>query len=169
MGYATVDDFTNAFDEQTIRDLASDTGIAVESLATSTAVTSALDAGAGRIEAACFVGKMYSVDDLVALTGHSAALLARMNCEIALMYLMSRRPEKYGTDFFKAIDERIESYLQELREGARLFVTENAQDAGLPTVDGPTSIVCERLNLITQRTQRFYPSVASRLPVGRGG
>jgi hypothetical protein len=159
MGYATVDDFTNAFDEQTIRDLASDTGIAVESLATSTAVTSALDAGAGRIEAACFVGKMYSADDLAGLTGHSAAL----------MYLMSRRPEKYGTDFFKAIDERIESYLKELREGARLFVTENAQDAGLPEVDGPSALVFQRLNLITQRTQRFYPSVASRLPVGRGG
>lgn len=168
MAYATVDDFTNAFDEQTLRDLASDTGIPVESLSASTAVTSALNAGAGRIEAACFVGRMYSADDLSTLTGNSAALLARMNCEIALMYLMARRPEKYGTDFFKAIDERIESYLKDLREGARLFATENAKDAGLPFVDGPTTIDFQRLNLITARVRRFYPSYGSRLPIGRG-
>ena len=169
MSYATTDDFALAFDEQTLRELASDTGTAVDSLSGSPAVAAALDAGAGRIEAACFVGAMYSADDLAGLTGNSAALLKRMNCEIALLYLMSRRPEKYGSDYFKAIDERIENYLQDIREGARLFATDAAKAAGLPMVDGPSALTFQRLNLITQRTRRFYPSVASRLPIGRGG
>jgi phage gp36-like protein len=168
MAYATVDDFVAAFDEQTLRDLASDTGIPVESLSTSTAVTTALDAGAGRIEAACLVGEMYTDSDLTALTGNPAALLKRLNSEAALLYLIARRPEKYGSDYFKALDERLEKYLTQLRAGDRLFPTDAAVSAGLPEIDGPTAVTYERLNMITSRTKNFYPSVGQRLPIGRG-
>jgi phage gp36-like protein len=168
MAYATADDLVTMFDERTLRDLASDTGQSATELSTNAAVLEALESGAGRIDAAVMVGDMYQPVDLANLTGHSLSLLKRMNGELALMYLMMRRPEKYGSDMFKALDERVETYLQQLREGQRLFATDNAKAAGLPSVDGPTAVEIQRLNLITARTPKYYPAIATRLPIGRG-
>jgi phage gp36-like protein len=165
--YATPADFVEAFDEQTLRDLASDTGIPVASLTSDSKIITALNSAAGRIEAAVLVGKIYSTDDLRALTGNTKALLVRLNCELALIYMLARRPEKYGTDYFKALNQYIEEYLKALQKGERLFGTEAAKDAGLPTVDGPDHLDFERLNLITARVRNFYPHFGKRLPIGR--
>jgi phage gp36-like protein len=165
--YATADDFVAAFDEQTLKDLASDSGIPAASLSTDEKVIAALNTGAGRIEAACLIGKIYTTDDLAGLSGNSKALLVRLNCELGLLYLLARRPEKYGSDYFKALNGYLEDYLTALQQGKRLFATENAKDAGLPNVDGPNHLEFQDLNLITARTRNFYPNYGSRLPIGR--
>jgi phage gp36-like protein len=167
MSFSTIDEFYDRFDENVARDLASDTG--EPAMRDNPRLQTALDDAKGRILAACLVGRIYSTDDLDGLTGGSLELLKRIECEIAMSYLLGRRPEKYGSDWFKLMDERSEGYLEELRRGQRLFSTDGAQEAGLPTIDGPTAVTFQRLNMVTARTRNFFPSYARRLPLGRGG
>lgn len=167
MSYSDVDDFYYRFDENVVRDLCSDSGQPAPR--SNSMLTAALDDSQGRIQAAALRGRIYSTDDLEDLTGASLSLLKRIECEIAMAYLLGRRPEKYNTDWFKLMDERSETYLEQLARGERLFDVDTAKDAGLPTIDGPNSVDLINLNAITQRVQHFFPNRARALPLGRGG
>jgi hypothetical protein len=150
-----------------VRDLSSDDGHPVTDLEHDPVCLSALEDASGQFVAAVLVARQYSPDDLVALTGNSLALRKRIVCDLAMVNLIARRPEKVGQQEFDAARQRAEAYLDRLRKGDRVFDVAGCLDAGLPKVDGPTSVTVENLNLITTRTKRFYPNCGGRLPLGR--
>jgi len=169
MPHATASDLTARYDVRTIRDLASDTGTAVaaDALAADPTVAAALLDASGRMDAAVLVGRMYTAAQLAALTGNSLALRRRICCDLAMGYLIARRPEKYGAESLKAVQQAGEEYLERLRKGERIFEVAAVQDAQLPEIDGPTTTQYSTLNLLPDRTRNFYPSRASRLPTDR--
>lgn len=167
MAYATSDDLVKRYDARTLRELASDSAAPVEDLSTDAAVTAALSSASGKINAAVMVSGLYTAAQLAALTGDDLALLVDLTCDLAMARLVGRRPCPDTAEWAAAIVERAEEFLQQLRNGARLFNVDVAKDAGLPLADGPTAVEYRDLNLIPDRTQNFYPSRASRLPIGR--
>lgn len=166
MAYADSADLTARFDENVLKDLASDTGTPVTTLSTDVKITAALAGASGRINSALLVGTMYSVADLTALTGDDLAYLKDLTCELAMARLLKRRPEKYG-DQYKAIIEMAEATLEMVRGGKNVFNIAANKKAGLPTIDGMSAVDYDRLNLIPDRIKNFYPSRTSRLPIGR--
>jgi phage gp36-like protein len=166
LAYASSADMTARYDENVLKDLSSDDGTPAAQLATATAMTAALDDASGQIEAAVLVAQMYQVSDLTALTGNSLALLKQITCDIAMYRMLKRRPEKYGKELVEA-KKYCDEYLEMLRQGKRVFNVAANIAAGLPTVDGPSARVYERLNLLPDRTRNYYPARGSRLPIGR--
>jgi phage gp36-like protein len=169
MADATSDDLAARFDQRVISDLASDAGEPVVDITTDTNVSTALDDATGAFRAAVQVGGMYSDSDIDDLTGSSLALRKRIVCELAMIYLISRRPEKFGNaETYEAMRKGTEEYLDRLRKGERVFPAVTAAvEAGQASVDGPTAVVYERLNLLPDRTRNFYPSRGTRLPTNR--
>lgn len=167
MSYADPSDLACRFDEQTLKDIASDTGEPVADITGDTNILAALEDASGEVDAALQVAKTYSAADLAALTGNSLGLLKRIVCEKAMVFLLARRPEKFASDFFEAMYKRSEDYLERIRSGTRVFDVDNNKDAGLPTLDGPHTVDWQNLNLITARTRNFYPNYKERLPLGR--
>lgn len=165
--YATPSDLADRFDARTLRDLASDTGEAVADITSDPHALVALADASGRVDAAVLVGGLYTTDQLGDLTGNSLALLKRLVCDLAMCYMMSRRPERYGSEALAAMHKAADEYLELLRKGERLFDVDVAIAAGRPTVDGPVVTDYETMNLIPDRTSNFYPSRGSRLPIGR--
>lgn len=169
MAYATPANLAAAYDQRDLADLASDTGTPVSSIATAVPVIFALERASGDVDAAAFVGKLYSQNDLSQLAGNARSMLIGMVCDRAMAYLMRRRPEKFADVAIEAILERTDKFLDALRNGDRVFDVATVLEAGLPSIDGPTVPDYRRLNLIVDRTQNFYPNRAGRLPLGRGG
>lgn len=165
--YASYQDFTDRFDERTLEDLSTDTGNVPDDAGNERSICAALLTGSGRVDAAVLVGKIYSVADLDALTGNSLALLKDITCMIAMSIMLRRRPGAYDAEFVKMMMEDAEKYLDQLRKGERLFNVDDVVGAGNPTIDGPSSTDYNRLNLIPDRTNNFYPNRKSRLPLGR--
>lgn len=165
--YATPDDLAARFDRRSLEDLASDAGVPVVDLSTDPQILAALEDAAGLIEAACLVAGLYTADDLAGLAANARALLKRLNCELAMVLLLARRPEKYGGDYYRAMREATEEYLDRLRKGERLFGLAPQIDAGMPAVDGPSAVDLQNLNLITARVRNYFPHYAKRLPLGR--
>tara|TARA_Y100000310_G_scaffold199050_1_gene199033 strand:- start:3960 stop:4466 length:507 start_codon:yes stop_codon:yes gene_type:complete len=165
--YAAPGDLTDRFDATVIKDLVSDTGEPVDDVTGDDKVLAALADASGRVDAALLTGGLYSTDDLEGFTGNNLALLKRITCELAMAYLLGRRQEKYGDDYFRRINKSAEEYLERLRKGERLFGLPASIRAGLPNVDGMTAIEYENLNLLPDRTREFYPHRQTRLPIGR--
>jgi hypothetical protein len=166
--YANYQDLLVFSDENTIKDLLSDTGNYAGDPATDPKFVAIANAASGQVQAACGVSQLYTATDLAALTGNSLALLKQIVCQLILVALVRRRPEKYASDGWQAVRKEAEEYLDRIRRGERLFDDSAKQAAGLPTVDGPTSLGYQRLNLLPSRTKNYFPSVAQRLPLGRG-
>jgi len=167
--HATAADLIVRFDQNTIGDLLSDTGtpVAVAQFATNPKLVALLLASSGRLEAACLISKMYSVADLDGLTGNSLALKKSIVCDDVMSRLMGRRPEKFGRDYVKAIRDEVELYITMLRKGERIFDVETVEAAGLPTVDGPSTVDYTNMNLLPDRVKNYYPGRKQRLPLGR--
>lgn len=159
---------TSFFDETIVADLVSDDGLPVPDLTTDAKLLKVLEAAEGRLESACTVASIYTPTELAALTGTSLALAQEIISSLAMAALLRRR----GTAKYSEISERVqecEEFLDRLRKGERIFGgNQDAIEAGLPEVDGPTVAVYERLNLLPDRTKHFYPNRSSRLPIGRG-
>ncbi|MDY0170592.1 MAG: hypothetical protein RBS80_28890 [Thermoguttaceae bacterium] len=171
MAFADFEDLAARYDARLIRDLASDSGIPVSDAEAGSdpRIAAALDDGAGRILAACLNGRIYSEDDLLALVGSSLALLKRINCELAVVFLMGRRLDKFTSEEYQRAMEAAEAYLDRLRKGERLFQVPANLDATVPEIDGPHVTTYNRLNLLPERCRPFYPNRAQRLPIGREG
>ncbi len=168
MAYASATDLLARFDERTIADLASDTGEPISDFENDTKISAALDDASGKIDSALTVAQIYLPSELAELTGVSSALLKRITCELAMVFLIRRRQENLTDDALTQIGVQAEEYLDRLRKGERVFGDSEAnQKAGLPTVDGPTTIDYQQLNLLPDRTRNFYPQRATRLPLGR--
>ena len=165
--YADYQDLIAFSDENTIKDLLSDTGNYAGDPDSDPKLLAIAAAASGQIEAACFVSRLYSSEELTALVGNARALLKQLTCQLMLVGLVRRRPEKFGTEYWQAVRKEAEEYLDRLRKGERLFDLAPEQAAGLPSVDGPTALDYQRMNLIQSRTRNFFPGVAQRLPLGR--
>ncbi len=157
MAYAASTDLTARFDERTIKDLVSDSGEPVADLSSDLKAQAALDDASGRIDAAVTVAQHYSPTDLAALTGTDQAMLKRLTCELAMLFLMGRRQEAWLGNDYERIEKRCEDQLDRLRKGERLFGMEVNRNAGLPTIDGPTTVGYHQLHLLRGRTHNFYP------------
>lgn len=164
--YADSTDMTNRYDGRTLMDLVSDTGVPETNLSSNSAMTTALSDATGAIRSALLVGGTYKPNDLTGLTGESAEYLKRITCEIALAYLILRRPEKYGKSSTE-VREQMNILLDMFRSGVRVFQVDGNIAAGLPTIDGPTAVDYQNLNLLPDRTRNFYPNRKQRLPLGR--
>ena len=167
MAYADSDDLVKRFDERTLADLASDSGAPVPDLSTDDKITAALSSASGRINSAVMQSNLYTAVELAALTGDDLEFLVDLTCELAMAWLVRRRPSPDTAEWAKALFERTEETLDRLRQGHNLFNILVKKEAGQPEVDGPTSVDYERLNLIPDRTRNFYPNRATRLPIGR--
>lgn len=165
----TAEQFVDHFDERDIRDLLSDDGDPFAGdLATSDRLTHILESASGNLLAAASAGANYTEAELSGLEGNAQALMVEIVCTLAVVRLHRRRTNKLADETVKAWEEAAQGYLDMLRKGQRIFPVEAHQAAGLPTIGGPTAVDYNRMNLITTRTKNFYPSVASRLPLGRG-
>jgi phage gp36-like protein len=167
--YADTGDLKARYDLRTVLDLATDSGHAPleAELSSNTIVSAALDGASGVVDAALLVGKMYTTDQLEALTGNSLALLKDIVCDIAMVRLYKRRPGQ-SMDVVAQMTEQAEIVLEKLRKGSNVFDLEAIKAAGLPTVNGPSLATYNTLNLLPDRANGTFPSRASRLPLGRG-
>jgi len=164
--YATPADLVKRYDWRTIGDLASDTGsqIAQGSIATDANVLACLADASGEIDSAVLSGGMYTATDLLALSGNGLAKLIRLTCQIAIVFLYERRP-LLDPETAKAYREMNNDALERLRKGENVFDVAANIAAGLPSVDGPSTIDFNNLNLIRDRASKYYP--ARQLPGNR--
>ena len=167
--FATPAQMFERHDVRLINDLANDDNARqsrIELLTNANVLTALADAS-GAIESALLVSGRYSTDDLEGLTGNSANLLERMTADIAMYYIYDRKPSLRPEEMDR-YREVTNQHLEALRKGVNIFNLADAVTAGKPTIDGPTSVDYQRLNLIPDRTQRYYPNRAGRLPTNRG-
>jgi hypothetical protein len=171
--YCDADKLTRYFDERTIRDLLSDTGQPVAagsaSLAADVKLLEILKSASGRLEAACLISENYTLEELAAMSENSKALAAEICANLAMAMLMRRRPERYKAETIVAMSKDAEDYLQQLRNGARLFDVGKHAEAGKPELTYPSVAQIQNENAITMRTKNFYPNPTARLPISRGG
>lgn len=156
MSYAQPADCLKRYDQRVIGNLASDTGVAVTptNLLTDPNLQAALDDAAGEIDMAILVAERYQPSDLAALTGTAQAILFRLNCDLAYIFLVRRR----GTDVSTLPQyNETQKTLQLLRDGERVFNIQSAQDAGLPTSEFPSAQQYTDLNLERDYCGTFYP------------
>ncbi|MCH9838487.1 DUF1320 domain-containing protein [bacterium] len=163
--YCTIDELLERKDERDIRDLVSDTGVP-DGLTplVNQRITEALEDAAGDIETSLLVGGRYSVEDLENLEGNAKNYLTRMNAEIAMCYLIMRRPEQ-NHDLLDYYMKLKDSYLDPIRKGVAIFPLPETIDASKAHVDGPTTADFDRLNLMRDRVNNYYPG--RRLPNNR--
>lgn len=162
--YATSTDMIARFDQRTLEELVVDDNIRETDLGSNSKMTAALNDATGAIDSALLVANMYSSADLDALTDESQDYLKRITCEIAMSYLVRRRPEKYGKAS-KEMKESVEEILERFRQGVRVFDIDEHKLAGTPTIDGPSAVRFRDLSL-HRDINRMYPR--RRLPAGRG-
>lgn len=166
MAYATSADLLLRKDSREIGDLVSDNNDRVpeSELSANTKLTAALSDASGDVNAALLAGGRYTVAQLEALTGDSLSYLKRIVCEIAMYYLLVRRPD-LNRDTLEYYRDMRETLLGMLKTGADVFNIEASIGASLPEVDGPTTLGMHDLNLLRTRCHGFYPSL--KLPDNR--
>jgi hypothetical protein len=170
---ATAADLLSFYDERTIRELLADSEVAIAGeLANNPKLLQLLQSASGRLEAACFVSELYTPEELAALTPNSLALAAEIISTLVMATLMRRRPERYPAETIKAMVDSAEEYIQQLRNGERLFAITNSQtheEAGKAKISWPSIPQIQDRNAITRRTKHFYPDTARDLPLRLGG
>ena len=166
MAYATAAQLLERYDARDIGDLVSDddTPVPRPDLLTDGKVAAALNDASGAIDSALMVGGLYSAADLAGLTGNSQYRLICICCEIAMARLFSRRPLRWQEAYAKAL-ELAEGHLDKLRCGQNTFGLPAQIAAGLPSIDGPTTLEYQALNLVRDRTKNYFPG--RRLPNNR--
>lgn len=159
MSFAAPSDLLLRIDARFLGDLASDTDDPVlqKDFGTDTVLLAVLEDASGEVESAMAVNDLYSDTDLSGLAGNSLAKLKRMTCEIAISFLMQRRPD-YNPERAKAFHDRAHEALEILRKGTNIFNLGNVREAGKPSIEAPTVRQIQDLNLITDRARAAYPS-----------
>lgn len=166
MSYAAVSDLTARYDVRDVSDLASDTGtaIAAGSLATDPNILAALADASGDIDSALLAGRRYTTDDLTGLTGNSLAKLKRLTCDLAMAFLLGRRPA-HDPERLKAFEERGRMLLERLRKGENVFDLDAQKDAGVIDHQVQTIQAVDNMNLLRDQTRHYYPArTFPRLP-----
>jgi len=156
MAYASSTDLTARYDERDIADLASDSGTPESDLANSAIVQAALDDASGDVDAALLKGGRYTATQLSGLTGNSLAKLKRITCEIAMHYLMERRPD-FSPERAEQLEIRRKRHLERLRKGEDVFGLDPAIEAGAPSHQELTTADYQNLNFTRDHVQHYYP------------
>lgn len=156
--YATPADLVKRYDARDIGDLADDTGnqVAAGDLDDDPNVLAALEDASGDIDSALLAGNRYTVAELAALTGNSLSKLKRLTCDIAMAYLLGRRPA-HDPDRLKAFEERCRSMLERLRKGENVFDITAVKEAGVIDRGTPSAVDYDRMQLMRDRTRNYYP------------
>ncbi len=159
MAYASVSDLFNRYDRREICSLISDNGFEVESIdaANSAILQSALNDASGSIEAALLRAGRYAVTDLQGLSGNSLSLLTRVCCDVAMQYLLERRPDR-NPERIKEQRALAWQHLEKLAAGEDIFNLTAAIGAGQVHTNGPTISTFRELHLIRDRTRHYYPN-----------
>lgn len=169
MPYATPADLMARFDMNDIGQLCSDDKRAVSAidLPGNYICLTALNDASGEVDGALMVGNRYNALDLATLTDNSTFKLIRVCCDIAMAYLINRRPG-WNPEKSKAIREAAEMHLERLRKGENTFNIQASMDAGEPVVDGPTCFDYSRLGGLRDRVRNFFPprSIPRSIPPG---
>jgi len=167
MSYATPADFLARFDARIFGDVVRDDNdqATPQELLDDPNLQAALDDASGDIEAACLVGERYTPTALAGLTGNSVFHLKRICCDIAMAYLLRRRPSDNADVDEKRIGTA-EKHLDKLRTGENVFWRgDDIDQAGVVDMTGPTTVHLNQLNSIARRTHNYYP--APLLPFDR--
>lgn len=167
MSYATPAEFLKRYDARIVGDLVRDNDeqATAAELIDDDNLQAALDDASADIDSALMFGERYTPSDLSGLTGNSQTLLIRMTCDIAMAFLLRRRPSK-DADKDAARLELAEKHLERLRKGEQVFYRgEGVDHAGVIDTTGPSVVQLTNLNLIRDRTKNYYPE--RRLPFNR--
>lgn len=161
--YATPADLLKRYDARDIGDLASDTGTQVSagSIPTDPNVLAALADASGDIDSALMAGNRYTSADLTSLAGNTASKLIRLTCDIAMGYLLARRPG-FDMDRLKQFREQNHFMLERLRKGENVFDLAPQKEAGVIDHATPSAVDTSKLQLMRDRTKNYYP--ARRFP-----
>lgn len=160
---ATVQDLIDRFDNRLLADLARDDGTPESNLATNTRVLSALRDASGEVRSAILQGKRYTDAELANLGEDDSAFLKRLVCTRAVLHLAAARVSTFGEENYRAAQEWVDDKLSQLARGERIFATAGAQDAGLPKTEAPLLVEVQRMNLLVDRADGYYPSRAERM------
>ena len=161
---ATVQDLIDRFDRNLLADLARDDGTAETNLATNPRIAAALQGASGEVRSAILQGKRYSLEELQSLGEDDQAYLKDLVCGLALLRLAAARVTTIGEESWRALRDDVREKLKELASGERIFATAAAQEAGLPKADGPLLVEMQRLNLLVDRCEGYYPHRGERWP-----
>ncbi len=160
---ATVQDLIDRFDQRLLADLARDDGTPEANLAQNPRVLSALADASGEVRSAILQGKRYTLEDLANLDADDAAFLKRLVCTRAVLNLAAARVGVFGEENYRAAQQWVEEKLAQLARGERIFATPAAQEAGLPKTEGPLLVEIQRLNLLVDRCEGYYPHRGERM------
>lgn len=145
-------------DARDIGQLVSDENVDVspEDLATNPVLLQALEDASGDVDTALLTGGRYTPDQLASLAGNSLAKLQRIVAELAMYYLIARRPTS-DPERFEMLNKIRESHLEPLRKGENVFNLTPQIEAGQPSADGPSTLDLQNLNLVRDRVLHYYP------------
>lgn len=164
MAYATSDDMRARFDERSLAEIVADDDTAVDlgDLSTDTNMLAALDDASGLVDAALLSVQQYTPADLTALTGTSLALLKRLVCTQALLFLKQRRGGGYPSeaDAIERDQKWVDDILTRLKRGANVFNIPATLSASEPSREIITVGSVERSQLMRQRTHNYYPATS---------
>ena len=164
--YATPADMLARYDARVVGDLVDDTDTQIQpaGLVNNPVLLALLADASSDIDAALTVGSRYTLTDLAGLTGNARQLLIRITCDIALAYLLRRRPS-LKSDELKGVMELANQHLDRLRKGDEIFPLSAVIDASEPLVTGPSTVDFDGMNLMRDRCKNYYPRRV--LPFGR--
>lgn len=160
---ATVANLLDRKDARTIGDLVADDGDQVsrsELLDTNHygngIVQACLDDAQGDLQASILAGGRYDADDFAELTGADLAYLLRIQCELAMYYLIVRRPEANQKllEYYAKLRETI---LEPLRTGENVLNDAESIEAGKPSLETPTLVEWQQLGQVRDRSDRYFP------------
>lgn len=162
MAYASAADMRARFDERSLAEIVADddTSVDLGDLATDTNMLAALDDASGMVDAAVLTGQQYTTTQLDALTGQSLALLKRLTCTQALIFLKQRRGYIADQDAIDRDQKWVDDMLQRLKRGANVFNVTDNLEASIPSREIVTPRAVERAQLMRDRTHNYFPDRA---------
>ena len=166
MAYANSQDMLERYDRRMLARLLFDGDLEKQDsdFSDSTVLQTALDDASGDVEAAIMFGGIYDQQAISNLTNSSLALLKRIVCDLAFCFL-SRMKGADGTNSTQELQKSVESYLDRLRSGERLFMVngdQSRQTAGQVQLEVPTVYELRMFNGLTQRAWGYFPCQAQR-------
>lgn len=146
MAYATIADFQARYDVRLIAQLSDDGNSGVVNSAN---IQPLLEDGKYEIITSCLRGSIYTAAQLDALVASGDTVLVRLNCDLALKMLVSRRVGGIPTAL-TAIVKAADEFLDALRSGKRVLNIDLARAADTPGIVTTTGLQRHNLGDLTQ-------------------
>lgn len=162
--YCTPAQFLVRYDQRSLAQLLSDTGIDISDVTNEPKLAQLLQEASAILESACLIGERYSTTDLANLAASATnmgQLIAGIVADIAIKRVFMRRPDVTMPRISQI--EETERWLAALADGTRIFGFTEAEKAGhmSDTVETPQDV--ENRNLITFEARRLFGTRGNRL------